>query len=304
MAFFGKAAPVSPSINALPRGPGPAILPAMPELPEVETVCRGLAQALEGRKIVRAAIFRADLRRPFPPDFARRIEGRVVLRVARRAKYMTLILDDGWVWLVHLGMSGRILIGPCDDTAPGKHDHVLVETEDGRRVVYHDARRFGLMDLVPADALASHPLLSSLGPEPLEEAFQPAVLAGAFTGKTTAVKVALLDQTLVAGIGNIYASEALFRARIDPTRAAGSLTARQIDRLTTAVKDVLREAIAAGGSSLRDHRRTDGELGYFQHAFAVYDREGLPCPGCTCKEGVRRITQAGRSTFCCAKRQR
>ncbi len=169
---------------------------------------------------------------------------------------------------------------------------------------YNDARRFGLMDLVPAAELSRHPLLASLGPEPLEDAFTPAVLKAALAGRSTPIKVALLDQTLIAGIGNIYASEALFRAGIAPDRAAGDIGAKSIARLVDAIKSVLLEAIAAGGSSLRDHRRTDGELGYFQHAFAVYDREGQPCPDCDCREGVRRRTQAGRSTFYCAKRQR
>ncbi|MDR3437528.1 bifunctional DNA-formamidopyrimidine glycosylase/DNA-(apurinic or apyrimidinic site) lyase [Telmatospirillum sp.] len=276
----------------------------MPELPEVETVCRGLAEALQGRLLVRAATFRADLRRPFPPAFAERLQGRRIETIARRAKYMTLYLDDGWVWLIHLGMSGRMLIGPADDAPPGKHDHVLVETDQGRRVTYNDARRFGLMDLFPAADMSNHPLLKGLGPEPLDDAFTPAVLSRALVGKSGPIKTVLLDQTVVAGIGNIYASESLFRARILPDRPAETITGKQSERLVKAIKSVLTEAIAAGGSSLRDHRRPNGELGYFQHAFAVYDREGEPCPGCTCAEGVRRIVQAGRSTFFCAKRQK
>jgi formamidopyrimidine-DNA glycosylase len=276
----------------------------MPELPEVETVCRGLALALEGRRLVGVRTYRADLRRPFPPSFAERLQGRRVLKIARRAKYLTLFLDDGWVWLAHLGMSGRMLIGPADGSAPAKHDHLVVETDDGQRVTYNDARRFGLMDLCPEADLACHPLLADLGPEPLAEAFTPAVLARALAGRSGPIKTALLDQTLIAGIGNIYASEALFRAGIDPARAAGGIGRKETGRLVAAIRSVLTEAIEAGGSSLRDHRRTDGELGYFQHSFTVYDKEGLPCPNCTCAEGIRRLVQSGRSTFYCAKRQR
>ena len=276
----------------------------MPELPEVETVCRGLAAALEGRRLAAVSVRRADLRRPFPPDFAARLTGRRVERVERRAKYFTLRLDDGWVLLGHLGMSGRMIIGPADDTPPGRHDHVILLTEDGQRVVFSDPRRFGLMDLVPAQTLAAHPLLAALGPEPLDDAFVWPVLEAAMSGRRSPIKTVLLDQTVVAGIGNIYASEALFRAGILPTRDAGSLTAAQGRKLVAAIKAVLAAAIAAGGSSLRDHRQTTGELGYFQHSFAVYDREGEACPGCTCRTGVQRLVQGGRSTFYCAKRQR
>ena len=276
----------------------------MPELPEVETVCRGLTQVLEGRRLVRVRTYRADLRRPFPPAFAERLQGRRVERLSRRAKYLTLFLDDGWVWLIHLGMSGRMLIGPADATPPGKHDHVIVETEDGQRVAYNDARRFGLMDLCAKADLDSHPLLAALGPEPLDDAFTPATLIRAMAGRSSPIKTVLLDQTVIAGIGNIYASEALFRAGIDPAREAGTLGTKQAKHLVAAIKSVLTEAIAAGGSSLRDHRQPNGELGYFQHAFAVYDREGMPCPKCDCAEGIRRMVQSGRSTFYCAKRQR
>lgn len=276
----------------------------MPELPEVETVCRGLAIALEGRRLHRVRLLRPDLRLPFPPSFAERLQGRRVERIARRAKYLTLFLDDGWVWLAHLGMSGRMLVGLCNDAEPGRHDHVIVDTEDGHRVVYNDPRRFGMMDLVAAERLAEHPLLCELGPEPLAEDYTAAVLSAALAERSGPIKTALLDQTLVAGIGNIYACEALFRAGIAPDRPAYSVAGRRAARLVAALKEVLTEAIAAGGSSLRDHRRPDGELGYFQHSFSVYDREGLPCPGCTCAEGIRRIVQSGRSTFYCAKRQR
>ena len=276
----------------------------MPELPEVETVCRGLAVALEGRRMIAVEVRRPDLRRPFPPDFARRLTGRRVLRVARRAKYFLFELDDGWVLLGHLGMSGRMLVGPADDTPPGRHDHVILLTDDGHRVVFCDPRRFGLMDLVPAGDLAAHPLLAALGPEPLEDSFTWAVLEKNIAGRRGPIKTVLLDQTVVAGIGNIYASEALFRAGILPTREACSLSAAQGRKLVTAIRTVLNQAIRAGGSSLRDHRQTSGELGYFQHSFAVYDREGEACPSCTCRTGIRRIVQGGRSSFYCAERQR
>jgi formamidopyrimidine-DNA glycosylase len=201
-------------------------------------------------------------------------------------------------------MSGRMLIGSADGSPPGKHDHFVAETEDGLRIAYNDARRFGLMDLCAKADLDSHPLLASLGPEPLDDTFTPAVLGEALARRSGPIKVALLDQTVVSGIGNIYASEALFRARINPTREASALGPKRLERLVPAIKTVLAEAIEAGGSSLRDHRRPDGELGYFQHAFTVYDKEGEPCPKCDCAEGVRRLVQSGRSTFYCAKRQR
>lgn len=280
------------------------MLHLMPELPEVEIVCRGLAMALEGRRLTRVELRRPDLRRPFPADFAARLQGRQVLRVARRAKYLTLWLDDGWVLLGHLGMSGRMLVGPADHAPPGKHDHVRFETDDGQQVIYQDPRRFGLMDLVAGERLAEHPLLEGLGPEPLDDAFTPAVLSAALANRSGPIKTALLDQRLVAGIGNIYAVEALFRAGIAPTRMARTVAGRRAERLVPALKAVLLESIAVGGSSLRDHRRTDGELGYFQHSFAVYDREGQPCPDCRCSDGIQRIVQGGRSTFYCPKRQR
>jgi formamidopyrimidine-DNA glycosylase len=276
----------------------------MPELPEVEIVCRGLAPVLEGRRLALVQVRRANLRLPFPVDLALRLTGRRVEAITRRAKYMTWRLDDGWVVLGHLGMSGRMIIGPCDDTPPGRHDHVIFDTDEGRRVTFTDPRRFGLLDLVRAEDLAGHRLLCKLGPEPLDDAFTAKVLKAGLAGRSGPIKVALLDQTLIAGIGNIYASEALFRAGIDPTRAASSLTAKEVGRLVPALKEVLLASIASGGSSLRDHRLPSGELGYFQHSFAVYDREGEPCPGCDCAQGISRIVQAGRATYFCKKRQK
>jgi formamidopyrimidine-DNA glycosylase len=280
----------------------------MPELPEVETVKRGLARVLEARVIRQARIMRPDLRRPFPADFAERLTGRRIVALGRRAKYLTLSLDDGWVVLVHLGMSGRMIATGVDGTpepAPlGPHDHVILECDDGGRIVFTDPRRFGLMDMVRQTELDRHPLLASLGPEPLEDAFTPAVLSAALAGKNTPIKAALLDQTVVAGLGNIYVSEALFRARIAPRRRAGTVAGKRAETLVPAIKTVLEDAIKAGGSTLRDHRQASGELGYFQHDFKVYDREGKPCPGCDCARGITRIVQSGRSTFYCAKRQR
>lgn len=274
----------------------------MPELPEVETVRRGLAAVLEGRLIRRAEARRPDLRAPLPERFAERLTGRRVLAVRRRAKYLLIDLDDGWVWLAHLGMSGRMTIGA--GVAPGRHDHVVVETEAGVVVTYRDPRRFGLMDLAPAAAIGGHPLLAGLGPEPLDDSFTAPVLQAALAGRRGPLKTVLLDQRVVAGLGNIYVCEALFRAGLSPLRAAGTVGGRGAARLWQAIRAVLAEAIAAGGSSLRDHQRPDGGLGYFQHGFKVYGREGLPCPGCDCGGGVRRLAQAGRSTFYCAKRQR
>ncbi len=276
----------------------------MPELPEVETVRLGLEIAMAGRMLARVAQRRPDLRRPFPPLFVERLTGRRIERLSRRAKYLVVHIEGGLAVLVHLGMSGRMLVGRQDEAPPGKHDHVIFDLDDGGRVVFNDARRFGLMDLTETALLGEHPLLRDIGPEPLDEAFTAKVLAARIAGKSSAIKVVLLDQTVVAGVGNIYASEALYRAGIAPTRAANSLTPREIAKLVPSVKDVLTEAIAAGGSSLRDHRRPDGELGYFQHGFKVYDREGEPCPGCDCREGIRRIVQGGRSTFYCARKQR
>lgn len=280
----------------------------MPELPEVETVRRGLAAVWEGRRFLRVECRRPDLRIPFPPGFADRLTGRVVARVGRRAKYLVVEMEGGLVLLGHLGMSGRMVISRGRNTPPGPHDHVEFVTEDGTTVTYTDPRRFGLMTLCGAGELASHPLLAATGPEPLDDAFTAQVLADALSGRGAPIKAALLDQTLVAGLGNIYVCESLFRAGISPLRKAGSLKKAEVARLWHAIRAVLEDAIRAGGSSLKDHRQPSGELGYFQHSFAVYDREGEACPDCRCDRskggGIRRITQSGRSTFYCAERQR
>lgn len=280
-------------------------MPAMPELPEVETVRRALAARLIGRRLTRVEARRADLRTALPRNLQARLLGRTITDIERRAKYLLVRLDDGATMIAHLGMSGRMLLYR-NPTPPGPHDHVILGADDGTLVYFNDARRFGLLALADANALQSHPLLKDLGIEPLAQEFNGEALVTALAGRTTSIKVALLDQTVIAGLGNIYASEALFQARISPRRRAGSLGAPRCERLAKAIKDVLERAIAAGGSTLRDHRQPDGELGYFQHDFAVYGRAGLSCPGCDCADGgtIRRIVQAGRATFYCPHRQR
>jgi formamidopyrimidine-DNA glycosylase len=276
----------------------------MPELPEVETVCRGLAARLEGRTLVRVEQRRPDLRLPFPPRFAARLTGRRIERIGRRAKYILVFLDGGLVLIVHLGMSGRLTLAPTPAPPPGHHDHVILESDDGTVVTFHDHRRFGLMTLCREAELERHPLLSNLGPEPLGNDFNGPALSQALAGRRTAIKAALLDQRVVAGIGNIYACEALYRAAISPRRLARSVPGVRAERLARALRAVLTEAIAAGGSSLSDYVQTDGELGYFQHHFAVYGRAGERCPGCDCSGAIRRLVQGGRSTFYCPARQR
>ena len=277
----------------------------MPELPEVETVLRGLAPHLEGRVIARAEVRRPDLRRPLPPDLVQVLTGARVVGLRRRSKYLLADLDGRGTLLLHLGMSGRLLIegGATadyhrDPAILPRHDHVVLTTDQGTTVTFNDARRFGMVDLLrEGDEPAA---FARLGPEPLSDDFTPEVLAAALKGRATAIKLALLDQRIVAGLGNIYVLESLHRAGIDPRRAAGRIGRARIESLTAHIRDVLSEAIVAGGSSLRDHRQATGELGYFQHSFRVYDREGAPCPTPGCTGGIRRITQAGRSSFFCA----
>jgi formamidopyrimidine-DNA glycosylase len=276
----------------------------MPELPEVETVMRGLAARLQDRRLRRAALARGDLRRVIPPGFAARLTGARITSFRRRGKYILMRLSGGDSVLIHLGMSGRMAIhGPHEPPPPAaKHEHLVMETEDGWRVGFIDPRRFGLLDLMPTQGEDEHPLLAGMGPEPLDDHFTPAVLSAALTGRKTPIKAALLDQRIVAGLGNIYVSEALFRAGISPERLAGTVVGARARRLVPAIKETLSEAIAAGGSSLRDYVQPDGELGYFQHAWKVYAREAMPCERCAdhpACPGIRRITQAGRSTFFC-----
>ncbi|MFN4281801.1 MAG: bifunctional DNA-formamidopyrimidine glycosylase/DNA-(apurinic or apyrimidinic site) lyase [Alphaproteobacteria bacterium] len=282
----------------------------MPELPEVETVCRGLAAVMTGQRLARVENRRADLRIALPDGFAARLTGRRVVAMERRAKYILTRLDDGLIWLIHLGMSGRMSILPKGHNHPplAAHDHVVFAMESGVEVRFNDARRFGLMTFIEGDP-AAHPLLKDIGPEPLGADFSGPILAAALKGKKTPIKAALLDQRVVAGIGNIYACEALYRSGISPKRSSHLVQGERADRLAGAVKDVLTEAIAVGGSTLRDHKQPSGELGYFQHHFAAYDREGGECRICAAAAKgkpalIKRMVQSGRSTFYCAVHQR
>lgn len=277
----------------------------MPELPEVETVVRGLAARMTGRRLTKLDLHRGDLRAPIPRGLRRRVEGRAIGGVARRAKYILVALEDGATLILHLGMSGRlVLVDPGAELARAAHDHVVFHLDDGTRIRFNDVRRFGTLDYAPPGKLARHKLFARLGPEPLAPEFTGEALAAALKGKRTPLKAALLDQRVVAGLGNIYVCESLYWAGLSPKRLARTVDAAKAERLAGAIRDVLRRAIAAGGSSIRDYVQASGELGYFQHHWAVYGREGEPCPGCDCKTGIKRIVQSGRSTFYCAKRQR
>lgn len=278
----------------------------MPELPEVETVRRGLRPVMEGAVIAKACVNRPDLRWPLPERMADRLTGRRVTALRRRSKYILADLDSGETLLVHLGMSGRMLISGAqigafhhDHPAPQKHDHVVLHMSSGVRITFNDARRFGAMDLMPTDRAADHMLLKDLGPEPFGNEFSEPYLAGRLKGRRTPIKAALLDQRIVAGLGNIYVAETLYRARISPLRLAGDLTAAQAGGLVPVIREVLTEAIEAGGSSLRDFRQANGELGYFSKHFQVYDREGEPCETPGCPGTVIRSVQSGRSSFWC-----
>ena len=264
----------------------------MPELPEVETVRRALARSLAGRRIARVRVRHRELRVPLPRDFERRLSGARIRRIDRRAKFLLARLDRGDVLVAHLGMSGRMRLFRVPAPPAEKHDHVEIVTDDGTVLRFNDPRRFGLMALIAEEKIATHKWFAALGPEPLAAAFDGAALASRLAGRKTSLKAALMDQRIVAGLGNIYVCEALFRARLSPARRAGTVKGPRADALARAIRAVLDAAIAAGGSSLRDHRQPSGELGYFQHRFAVYDREGKPCPGCDCDVrktgGIRR----------------
>ena len=287
----------------------------MPELPEVETVRGGLAPVLEGRRLARVEARRPDLRFPLPVNFVQTLTGATIVSLSRRAKYLLARLDREDTLVMHLGMSGRFEIArPEGAERPGqfhyapdpdpKHAHVVFETDAGSRVTYYDPRRFGYMALVNTATLHLHPWFAGLGPEPLSEDFDAARLKAAFKDRKQGPKTLLLDQRIVAGLGNIYVCEALHRARISPFKPAGRLSAPRLERLAEAVREVLQAAIAAGGSSLRDYAQADGALGYFQHSFRVYDREGRPCPNEGCSGTIHRQVQGGRSTFYCPTCQR
>ena len=282
----------------------------MPELPEVETVCSGLNPVMKNQLILKAEVNRLDLRWPFPPLMAQRLTGTRVIRLRRRSKYILLDLDSDETLLVHLGMSGRVLISGMqagifqhENAAPKKHDHVELYMENGARITYNDPRRFGVMDLAPTSKMNNHRLLASLGPEPLGNSFTEPYLITKLKGKTASIKSALLDQRIVAGLGNIYVCEVLFRVHLSPRKKSGSISKKCISQIVRVIRTVLTEAILAGGSSLKDYRQTSGELGYFQHSFCVYDRESLSCSASNCSGIVKRIQQSGRSTFYCPKCQ-
>lgn len=288
----------------------------MPELPEVETVCRGLDRVMTGQTIARVTQNRPNLRFPFPPNFETSLAGTTVKRISRRAKYILIDLDSGQTLLVHLGMSGRFeIIEPGNNSTSktlsyGKHAHVILHMKNGTDIVYHDPRRFGFMDLLASGSHDAHPRLKTLGIEPLGNELNSDVMAQAFRSKQRSLKAMLMDQKIIAGIGNIYACEALYRAGLSPRRAAADLglssrTAHtRAENLVLAIRNVLNDAIAAGGSTLRDHRQVDGDLGYFQHSFSVYGREGKPCHGKDCSGIIKRIVQNNRSTFFCPSCQK
>jgi formamidopyrimidine-DNA glycosylase len=283
----------------------------MPELPEVETVKSGITPAMEGQVITQADVNRPDLRWPFPENMAARLTGARVLGLRRRSKYILVDLDSGETLLIHLGMSGRMLVSGVKvgefhhpHPAPAKHDHVVLHMENGARVTFNDARRFGAMDLLDTATQDDHWLIRDIGPEPLGNAFDETYLIERLKGKNTPIKTALLDQRIVAGLGNIYVCEVLFRAGIHPKRKAGQVSASRIAALVPLIRDVLTEAIAAGGSSLRDFKQSNGELGYFQHVFQVYGQEGKSCVTPGCQKTIQRIAQSGRSSFFCPQCQR
>jgi formamidopyrimidine-DNA glycosylase len=298
----------SSAIILLPTGET-GYLCAMPELPEVETVRRGLEPVLTGARLIRVRQNRPDLRFPFPDHFTERLEGAVVERIDRRAKYLLMPLSSGDTWITHLGMTGRFTLdgaqlGEFEEDAPiaGKHEHFslcAVLGDQATRIGYADARRFGFMGLIPTGEVETHPWFAAMGPEPLGNAFSAAHLAEVFRGKAQNIKVSLLDQRIVAGLGNIYVCEALYRARISPLTPAGKVSRPRLETLAAVIRDVLNDAIAAGGSTLKDFANVEGGQGYFQHRFDVYGREGAPCLREGCGGMVERIVQGGRSTFWC-----
>jgi len=279
----------------------------MPELPEVETVCRGLDPVMRGRTIVAVDVRRAGLRDPFPKGLAKTLMGAKIAHVMRRAKYILMPMDIDQTLVLHLGMSGRILVQE-EGYRPVKHDHLILHLDNGRAIVFNDPRRSGTVFLAKTDSLETHKAFRAMGPEPLSNEFSGPVLASALKGRKTEIKTAIMDQRIVVGVGNIYASEALFMAGISPKRVSGTVQGEKAEALVQAIRQILRRAIKAGGSSLRDYRKADGKLGLFQHGFTVYGHTGKACPGCTCDVGktggIKRIVQGGRSTFYCPRKQK
>ena len=281
----------------------------MPELPEVETVMRGLSPVLSGNKIAKIDLHRPNLRIPFPKDMQRQLSNKKIISLQRRAKYIFVLFEGGEILVIHLGMSGRILIIPHgEDYELQKHDHMVVTMQSGDQIIYNDPRRFGMVFIIDEDELETHKIFSRLGPEPLSNNFSAAYLLETLKNKNTSIKQALLDQHVVVGVGNIYACEALYQSKISPMAKASSIKGKKAENLVRAIRDVLTRAIKAGGSTLKDYRHADGELGYFQHSFTVYDQEGEACPDCDCNiaktGGVKRIVQSGRSTFYCPRQQK
>ena len=279
----------------------------MPELPEVETVRRGIAPLLEGAIFTKAEARRPNLRIAIPDNFSKELTGKKILSVGRRSKYILMYIEEGPVVILHLGMSGKVTLyrhGKDDIPEVGKHDHLIFETDSGVRMVYTDPRRFGLITFAEADNLDAHPLLASMGPEPLSNSFHADYLVNRLAGRKSPIKNVLLDQKVIAGLGNIYVCEALFRARIHPERKASDIDNKEIAMLVPVINDVIREAIEAGGSTLKDYAQVDGELGYFQHSFQAYGREDERCINEGCDDTIVRIAQSGRSTFFCKSCQK
>ena len=281
----------------------------MPELPEVETVKEGLRPAMEGHRIRVLSFLRQNLRHDLDPSLPEQVMGQKIVSLTRRAKYILIALENDLTLISHLGMSGSFQIEKDANFERQKHDHIIIELQNGTHIVYNDPRRFGMFFGCPSDAVDTHSSFANLGVEPLDKGFDGAYLAQLFQGKQAPVKIALMDQRLVVGVGNIYASEALHMSKIHPKRAAGRISRKRLDSLALAVKEVLTQAIKAGGSSLRDHRQTDGTMGYFQHSFKVYDKAGQYCESCFSRasqtgQKIKKIIQAGRSTFYCPKCQK
>lgn len=281
----------------------------MPELPEVETVMRGLSPSLQGNKIAKIKLNRKDLRIPFPLNMQARLKGRLIQSLTRRAKYILINFEGGVILSIHLGMSGRISILPtAQKYTPETHDHMIITLQDGVRVIYNDPRRFGMVFILQQDELQTHKAFCHLGPEPLSNHFSSTYLIDCFKHKKTSIKQALLDQRVVVGVGNIYACEALFESGVSPVKPAHKLKQKEIEKLVVVIRDVLSRAIKSGGSTLKDYRHTNGDLGYFQHNFQVYDRQGQACSGCDCDiqrtKGIQRIIQSSRSTFYCPRKQK